>query len=174
MTEGQLRWEDRNFISAENLKLATARKPALSSIILVVYPCLNQGKCIPVSTKVNVSKVVYPCLNQGKWVIPLVGLCAGWRSTGPAKNIHQLWRLLTKNTSETCQNQIQRVSCGFSQIHCLWIFGGGLPNQILAFPYSKEYTEKREENPKRKLAGRGGELEASRKYIKKENLPCKA
>ena len=37
-------WEDRNLISAKNLKLAMVRKPTLSLSMLVVYPRLNQGK----------------------------------------------------------------------------------------------------------------------------------
>ena len=42
MAEGQLRWENGNLNGAENLKLATARKPTLS--IVVAYPRLNQGE----------------------------------------------------------------------------------------------------------------------------------
>ena len=38
MAEGQLCWENRNLTNSENLKLALAWKPTLSSSILVVYP----------------------------------------------------------------------------------------------------------------------------------------
>ena len=44
VAEGQLHWENRNFISAENLKLTTARKPTPSLRIVVVYSRLNQGQ----------------------------------------------------------------------------------------------------------------------------------
>ena len=46
VAESQLRWKDRNLTSADDLKLATARKPTLSSSILVMYPCLNQGEWV--------------------------------------------------------------------------------------------------------------------------------
>ena len=37
-------WENRNLTNVENLKLAMARKPTLSSSILVAYPHLNKDK----------------------------------------------------------------------------------------------------------------------------------
>ena len=43
MAEGQLRWENRILTIAENLKLATSRKPALNSSLLV-YSYFNQGE----------------------------------------------------------------------------------------------------------------------------------
>ena len=46
MAEGQLSWENRNLTSAEDLKLATARKLTFSSSILVAYPCLNKGEWV--------------------------------------------------------------------------------------------------------------------------------
>ena len=46
MAEGQLRWENKNLTSAENLKLVTAQKPTFNSSILVAYPRLNQGEWI--------------------------------------------------------------------------------------------------------------------------------
>ena len=46
MTEDQSHWENRNLTSAENLKLATAWKPTLSSSIVVTYPYFNQGKWV--------------------------------------------------------------------------------------------------------------------------------
>ena len=42
VAEGQLRWENSNLTSAENLKLETARKPTLNSGILVTYRRLSQ------------------------------------------------------------------------------------------------------------------------------------
>ena len=41
-----MRLENRNLTSAENLKLAKARKPILNSCILVAYPRLNQGEWV--------------------------------------------------------------------------------------------------------------------------------
>ena len=38
--------ENRNLTSAENLKLATARKPTVNLSILVVYPRVNQGEWV--------------------------------------------------------------------------------------------------------------------------------
>ena len=38
--------ENRNLTSAENLKLASARKPTLNLSILVAYPRLNQGEWV--------------------------------------------------------------------------------------------------------------------------------
>ena len=46
MAEGQLCWEDRSLTSAEKRKLAIARKPNLSSSIVVAYPHLNQGEWV--------------------------------------------------------------------------------------------------------------------------------
>ena len=46
VAEDQLHWENRNLSCAENLKLARARKPTLSSRIVVVYPRLNEGECV--------------------------------------------------------------------------------------------------------------------------------
>ena len=44
--ESHLRWENRNLTSAENMKLATARKPTLSLSILVTYHRLNQDEWV--------------------------------------------------------------------------------------------------------------------------------
>ena len=46
MAEGQLYWENRDLANAENLKLATARKPTLNSSILVAYSRLNQSEWV--------------------------------------------------------------------------------------------------------------------------------
>ena len=84
MAESQLCWENRNLTSAENLKLAMARKPTLSSSILVVYPHLNQGKWgFPLST------------------IPTqVELHGRWWSIRPVKNIQHLWHLQIKKQTK--------------------------------------------------------------------------
>ena len=76
-----------NLTNAENLKLATARKPTLNPSILVAYPRLNHGE----------------------WVTPLV----------------------------YSQHKLDSSVEGGAQIHCYWIFGGGLLSQILAFKHRK-------------------------------------
>ena len=156
MAECQLRWQNRNLTSAENPKLATARKPIRSSNILVVYPRLNQGE----------------------WFIPNTSWTPRWvvehraseKYTAPIASSY-------KKQKQTKSVRIRFGGWGsrLHQIHCYWIFGGGLSSQILAFSYRKSiinkgYTEIHEENPKRK---RGGEPEAGKKYIKNENLPYK-
>ena len=77
--------ENWNLTSAENLKLATARKPILKSSI--------------------------PHLNQGEWVTPLVNsqlkldsVVDGGRRASEIY-IQHMWRLQTKNLNETSQNQ---------------------------------------------------------------------
>ena len=82
--------ENWNLTSAENLKLATARKPTLNSSILVAYPPRRMG---------------YPL---GSFPTQ-VGLRGEWRSAGPLKNIQHIWRLQTKNLNETSQNQTRKT-----------------------------------------------------------------
>ena len=83
--------ENRNLTRAENLKLATARKPTLNSSILVAYPP---------SQPMGYSLGSFPTQ---------VGLHGRWWSAGPVKNIQHIWRLQTKNQNETCQNQTRRM-----------------------------------------------------------------
>ena len=70
--------ENRNLTSAENLKLASARKPTLNSSILVAYP--------PSQTR---------WMSNPRGSFPtLVVLRGGWRSA--VKNIQHIWCLQTK------------------------------------------------------------------------------
>ena len=70
MAKGQLHWENRNLTTAENLKLVMARKPTLSSSVLVVYPRLNQGEWVSpsVHSQHKLDSVVGGGL-QGQWKI---------------------------------------------------------------------------------------------------------
>ena len=69
---------------------------------------------------------MYPCLSQGEWVSPpglfptQVGLCGGWWSIGPMKNIHQSWLLLSKNPKDIYLTQKQKVTFPDSSLlnHC--------------------------------------------------------
>ena len=85
--------ENRNLTSAENLKLATARKPTLNSSILVTYPPSQPRR------------IRYPL---GLFTTQ-VGIRGGWWSAGPVKNIQHIWRLQTKKLSGTFQNLTRRM-----------------------------------------------------------------
>ena len=84
--------ENRNLTSAENL--ATARKLTLNSSIRVAYP-LSQPR-----------RMGYPL-----GLFPTqVGLRGGWRSSGPAKNIQQIWRLQTKKNKRNLSDSENEVA----------------------------------------------------------------
>ena len=75
-------------VSAENLKLSTARKPIFNSSILVAYPSSQPRR------------MGYPFGS-----LPTqVGLRGGWKSAGPAKNIQHIWRLQTTTTKINKRN----------------------------------------------------------------------
>ena len=85
--------ENRNLTSAENLKMAKARRPTLNSSILVAHPPSQPRR------------MGYPL---GSFPTK-VGLRGGWWRAGPVTNIQHIWRLQAENLNETSQNQTRRM-----------------------------------------------------------------
>ena len=118
--ESQLRWEKRNFTSAENLKLATEAYPQLECT----------GRVSPVSTKANRLPV---------WFIPNTSWTPWKVVERMASEKYTAYMAYSNKKIQTKPVRIRLWEWGsrLPQIHCYWIFGGGLPSQILLFPHRK-------------------------------------
>ena len=84
--------------------------------------------CILISTKVS---------EFLPWFIPNTSWTPWWVLDHRASEKYTA--LMKKKKNETYQ--FWGVRQQISQIHCHWIFGGGLPNQILTFPQKKYYQQ---------------------------------
>ena len=125
MAECQLRWENRNLTSVENLN----------------WHRLENTPQLEYTGRISPSQPRRIGLPLGTFPIQ-IGLCGGWWSIRPAKNINYLWRLQIKNWTKPVRTRLREWGSRPPQIYCYWIFGGGLPSKILAFTHRKGYFYK--------------------------------
>ena len=107
--------------STKNLKSATARKPTLNSSILVTYPPSQPRR------------MGYPLgSSQHKLESGVGGGAQGQRK------IYSIYGVFKqKIKTKPLRIRLGGWGCRLPQIHSYWIFGGGMPNQILPFPHRK-------------------------------------
>ena len=119
VTEGQSNWYNMNLTRAENLKLAIAWKPSLSSSLLVGYPRLLQGEWI--------SSWYIPDISWTPWCVV--------KHRSRIYNIYGVFKLKKGNNS--VRIWLRGRGCWLSEVYCYWIFWRGLPAKFSPFLLEK-------------------------------------